>query len=210
MDLGQIQTGIESWLNLTAVDANEDPVIALPVEFLQQPNKVQTKPFVGVRIGTIVKLGHDVKKYTYDDLTDDYIEQMWGVRRMTVRLLFRSFDQRWAYNARQFAEDWRVRTQSTRSINSLGDVGLSLWGSIGELIETDILWSGKLISQVATDVTLGLWGYERTPRTDTGYIKNVNMEWQGQVIDEYGVPIEDESGNPVVVEDVITINVTTE
>jgi hypothetical protein len=36
------------------------------------------------------------------------------------------------------------------------------------------------------------------------------MEWQGQVIDEYGTPIEDESGNPVVVEDVITINVTTE
>jgi hypothetical protein len=210
MDLGQIQTGIESWLNLTAVDANEDPVTALPVEFLQQPNKVQTKPFVGVRIGTIVKLGHDNKTYTHNELTDEYIEQMWGNRRMTLRLLFRSFDQRWNYNARQFAEDWRGRTQKPESIAALGDVGLSLWGSIGELIETDILWSGKLISQVATDVTLGLWGYERTPRTDTGYIKNVNIEGRAPVIDTNVTQVVDQDGEAVVTGDVITINVTTE
>jgi hypothetical protein len=70
--------------------------------------------------------------------------------------------------------------------------------------------SGRLISQVDLTVRFGLCGYQLLPSYDAGYIKSVGMEWQGQVIDEQSTPIEDESGNPVVVEDVITINVTTE
>jgi hypothetical protein len=77
-------------------------------------------------------------------------------------------------------------------------------------VDTDYEYSGRLISQVDLTVVFGLWGYQRSPSYDAGYIKSVNIEGQGQVIDEWSKPVEDEEGNPVIVEDVMTINVTTE
>ena len=206
MDLGQIQTDLTAWLNLTALDASGAP---LPVVDIEEPHKVHTGPSVRVELSTISKAGHDFPQYTYDALSDEYIEQMWGVRKMRVRLTFRSFDQRWAGNARQFAEDWRVNTQATDSIGALGTAGLALQET-GELINNDVLWANRLMSQVETDVTLGLWGYERRTRDDTGYIKNVNIEGQAPVVDEAGDQVYDEDGNPVVAEETLTINVVTE
>jgi hypothetical protein len=164
---------------------------------------------VRVDLATITKQGHDLPQYTYDALTDEYVEQMWGVRRMRVRLTFRSFDQRWGGNAREYAERWRISTQATDSIGALGTAGLAL-RETGELINNDVLWANRLMSQVETDVTFGLWGYERRTRAETGYIKNVNIEGQAPVVDEACDQVYDEAGDPVVAEETITINVVTE
>jgi len=194
MDLGQIQTDLTAWLNITALDENGAP---LPVVYTEEPHKVITKPSVRVRLSSIVKSGHDLPQYTHDESTDDFTEQMWGVRRITVRLTFRSFDQRWAGNARQYAENWRISTQATDSIEALGTAGLALQGT-GELINNDVLWSDRLMSQVETDITFGLWGYENRVRPDMGYIQTVYFEGQNYLLDQYGNPIEDALGNPVV------------
>lgn len=207
MDLGAVQTGIESWLNVTAVDANQAPPVPLPVEFGRQPARVQTKPFVLVYPGPIVKLGHDFPTYVYDYLTDEYVETMYGARRLTLRLSFRSFKQDWGQNARQYAEDWRIRTQKESSINALGNALLSLWGT-GELVDTDYEWSGRLVSQVDTDVTLGLWAYERRASDDVGYIRTVEIEGQSIITDEYGTPLVDGTGKILVAEDVLSITVS--
>jgi len=122
---------------------------------------------------------------------------MWGARRMTIRFSFRSFSQEWDQNSRQFAEDWRIRVQSTRSIKLLGDATLSFQDTT-EQTDLDYQWSGRLVSQSEISANFGLWGYERVPSSDEGYIRNVNIEAQGIVTDEYGVPVYDEDGNPVI------------
>jgi hypothetical protein len=194
MDLGQIQTDLTAWLNVTALDALDAP---LPVIYTEEPHKVYTGPSVRVELATITKQGHDLPQYTHDALTDEYVERMWGVRRMRVRLTFRSFDQRWGGNARRFAESWRINTQATDSIGALGEAGLAL-RETGELINNDVVWGNRLMSQVETDVTFGLWGYESRVRADGGYLQTVHFEGQNYLLDIDGNPIEDALGNPVV------------
>ncbi len=199
MDLGQIQTDLDTWVTTLS---------GLPVEWGRQPSKIYTSAFVLAYPGPIVKIGHDFPTYTHDTLTDQLVERMYGNRRMTLRLSFRSFDQRWGTSARHYAEQFRVKTQSTERSTPL--MGLACLSDTGELVENDYEWSGRMVSQVDMDVTLGLWGYELNPTYDAGYIRHANIEGQGHVIDEMGNPVEDESGDPVIVEEVITINVTTE
>jgi hypothetical protein len=203
MDLGQIQTDLTAWLNVTALDELGAP---LPVVYTEEPHKVYTGPSVRVELATISKAGHDLPQYTYNILTDEYTEQMWGVRRMRVRLTFRAFDQRWGGNARKYAEDWRISTQATDSIGALGTAGLALQET-GELINNDVLFSNRLMSQVETDVTFGLWGYERRTRAETGYVRTVNFEGQNYLLDIDGNPIEDALGNPVIDLDILEFTV---
>jgi hypothetical protein len=208
MDLGVVQTGIESWLNLTAVDVDNGNA-PLPVEFARAPNKIHTKPSVLVHRGPILKKGHDVPKYTYNDVTGEYIQQMWGVREMVVRLQFISYNQQdWEKAARQYAEDWRIRAESDRSIFELGDsAGLALIET-GELVDLDDEWSGHLRSRVAASCRFRLWGYERSASTDQGYIWNVNMEAQNHIVDQWGNPVYDSLQNPVIDLDVRDISVS--
>jgi hypothetical protein len=194
-------------MNIVARDVDND--VALPVEYGRRPKKVHTSPFVLVYLGPIGKVGWDIPRYTFDELTDEYVEQMYGVRRMPVRFSFRAFSQDWGLNARQFAEDFRIRLKKDPSIAALGTTGLALVDST-DLIETDYEYSGRLISQVDLTVVFRLWAFERNATYDAGYIKSVNIEGQSQVIDEWNKPVFDEDGNPVIVEEVMTINVTTE
>jgi hypothetical protein len=208
MDLATIKTGIESWLNITAVDV-DDSDTPLPVQFARAPKVIYTRPHVKVELGPIQTRGWDIPRYTYNALTDEYVEQMRGLRRLPLRVKFVAFDQEWGKNARQYAEDFRVRLRKQSSIEALRDALLAFQEST-DLVDSDATLSGRLVSMVDLTVYLGLCGYERNPSDDVGYIKNVNIEGQGQVIDEMSQPIDDESGNPVVVEDTITINVVTE
>lgn len=209
MDLATIKTGVEAWLNITAVDVNGTVPVALPVEFGRLPKKVHTQPFVLVYLGPIGKLGYDFPRYTFDDLTGQYVEEMRGVRRMPLRLSFRSFDQGWGRNARQYAEDFRIRLKKQQSMEALGAAKLALFDT-GDQVMTDYEYSGRLVSQVDMTVTLGLCAYERLATDDVGYIANVNIEGQSPVVDEACDPIYDELGNPVVSEETIEINVVTE
>lgn len=211
MDLGVVQSGIESWLNLTAVDANQTPPVPLPVEFGRSPSKIHTDPFVLCYRGPILKVGHDVPQYTYDEITDEYIQQMWGVREMVVRFSFRAFNQDWDKAARQYAEDWRIRTESDRSILELGDqTGLAIIET-GELIDLDYEWSGRLVSQVEASTRFRLWGFERQADTDAGYIKSVHIVGQTAVISEQNEQVLDEQGAVVITEDdFMDITVTAE
>jgi hypothetical protein len=207
VDLAAIETGLETWMNIVARDVDNN--VALPVEYGRRPKKVHTSPFVLVYLGPIGKLGWDVPRYFFDELTDEYIEQMYGVRRMPVRFSFRAFSQDWGLNARQFAEDFRIRLKKDAAMAALGAAELALVDST-DLIETDYEYSGRLISQVDLTVVFSLWAFERNATDDVGYIKSVNIEGQSQVIDEWSKPVFDEEGNPVIVEEVMTINVTTE
>ena len=207
MDLGVVQTGIESWLNLTALDLDNGGA-PLPVEFGRAPSKVHTQPFVLVYRGPILKIGHDIPKYTWDEVTDKYIQQMWGVREMVVRFSFRAFNQDWDKAARQYAEDWRIRAESDRSIFELGDSAFLSLIETGELVDLDYEWSGRLVSQVEASCRFRLWGYERSASVDQGYIWNVNMEAQNHIVDQWGNPVYDSFNNPVIDLDVRGISVS--
>lgn len=207
MDLATLSTALESWLNVTAVDVNGTVPVPLPVEFGRIPKKVHTKPFVLVYLGPISQYGIDFPRYTYDELTDEYVEQMRGVRRIPVRFSFRSFDQGWGKNARQYAEDFRIRLTKQSAMEALGDAKLSLQET-SDLVETDYEYSGRLISQVDMTVYFGIAAYERLGTDDAGYIRHVNITQQSIVMDEYGKPITDQQGNPVISEDERTIYVT--
>jgi len=206
VDLATIKTGIEAWLAVTALNI-DDAKSALPVEFARSPKKIHTKPFVKLRLGPIGTNGYDFPRYAYNDLTDEYVEQMRGVRRLPLHVQFIAFSQEWGKNARQFAEDFRARLKKQASMEALGDALLALQ-STSDLIDTDYEMSGRLVSQVDMTVFLGLCGYERSPTDDVGYIRHVNMEAESPVFDEYGVQVYDQDGNPVVEEDTTTISVT--
>jgi len=207
MDLAAIQTGIESWLNITAVDV-DNSLAPLPVEFGRSPSLIHTKPYVLVYRGPIVKIGHDVPRYTFDEVTRQNVEQMWGVREMTVRLRFITYNQTWGKDARQYAEDWRIRAESARSVQELGDTAYLALVETGELVDLDYEWSGRLVSMVQSSIRLRLWGYERSASTDGGYIWTVNTEAQNHIVDQYGNPVYDSNQNPVIDLDVRGISVT--
>lgn len=209
MDLAAVQATVETWLNLTAVDPSQDPPQPLPVYFARQPHRFQLAPQVLVYPGPILKVGHDFPQYVYDETTEENIEQMYGVRKMIVRLSFRTFDQSWGNSARQFAEDWRIRTESTRSVAAMSNGGLAIWGT-GELVETDYEWSGRMVSQVDVDATLGLWGFERNASTDEGYIETIVVEGERVVIDEYGQGVTENDATIITEENAIDFTVTTD
>lgn len=211
MDLAAIKTGVENWLNITAVDLDNNKA-PLPVQWARAPRVIYNRPHVKVSLGPIQTRGWDFPRYTYNELTDEYVEQMRGLRRLPLRIKFVSFsqeleddtDQR---NARQYAEDFRSRLRKQSSIGALRDALLAFQEST-DLVDSDASLSGRLVSMVDLTVYVGLCGYERNPTDDTGYIKIVNMEAEGHVTDEWGVPVYDEDGNPVVHEDTrnITVN----
>ena len=210
MDLGVVQTGIESWLNLTAVDVDNGSV-PLPVEFGRSPSKVHTSPFVLCYRGPILKMGHDIPQYTYDEITDEYIQQMWGVREMVVRFSFRAFNQDWDKAARQYAEDWRIRVESDRSILELSDSAFLAIIETGELVDLDYEWSGRLVSQVEASCRFRLWGYERNASTDAGYIKSVHVVGEQTIITEESDTVTDEQGQPIIGnDDIMDFTVTTD
>jgi hypothetical protein len=125
------------------------------------------------------------------------IEQMRGVRTLPIRFSFRTFNQSWGKNARQFAEDFRNNLQSTESLEALQQTKLTLQRS-SDLVAADYEMSGKLISQVDLTVYFGAAGYQRLPSYDASYIQTVNFEAQNYLLDQYGNPIGDVLGNPVV------------
>ena len=213
MNLAQIQTQLSLWIEGLCEDAQIQsgrPVVPIMVEWGRMPRKIRTGPYVLAYLGPIVGIGHDEPRYDYNDLTEELEEHMTGVRRMTLRLAFNSDDQRLGYSARQYAEDFRILTQSTTGKDTLHSfINLGLWGT-GDLIEADWASSGRMESQVNMDVTLGVRAELMNPGYDGGYIKNVNIEGQSPVVDEACDPVYDELGNPVVAEETITINVVTE
>jgi hypothetical protein len=212
MNLGAIQTSITSWvegLMLQASLAREGETVAAQIEWGRQPMQYHTEPFILAYAGPIVKLGHDEPIYVYNELTDELEEKMIGVRRLMLRLSFRSFDQRLGWSSRQYAEDFRLLTQSSSSIDTLHSAYLGLWDT-GELVDTDYEWSGRLVSQTDMDVTLGVRAELPNLGYSGSYIKNVNIEGYSYLLTEQGNPIEDELGNPVVDEEALTISVTTE
>ena len=204
MDFADLQTNFTTWVEGLATDRDGNPV---DVEWGRQPQQIHTKPFILAYLGTIVPVGHDIKKYEYDDLTDELVETMYGVRRATFRLSFRNFDQRLGYSARYFAERFRSRVQSSVGINTLADP-LGLVGT-GELIETDYEWSGRMVNQVEMDVVLNMWFSIPETLYDGGYIRNANITGESPVIDEYQSPVETDIEEPVIAEETIEIQVRT-
>jgi hypothetical protein len=205
MDLGEIRTDLLTWLAITAVDVDNGGT-ALPVEFGRMPKKVRTSPFVLAYLGPIGKHGWDFPSYVLNEVTGENVEQMRGVRTLPIRLSFRSFSQEWGKNARQFAEDFRNNMHSTESLEALAQTKLTLRSS-SDQVATDYEMSGKLISQVELTVYFGAAGYQRTPAYDAGYVQTVNFEGQNYLLDQYGNPIEDALGNPVIDLDILEFSV---
>lgn len=204
MDLAAIKTGLEAWMAIVARDVDND--VALPVEYGRLPKVVHTTPFVLMYLGPIGKLGWDFHRYDYNQTTDEYFEQMRGVRRLPVRFSFRAFNQEWGLNARQFAEDFRTALQSTAAMEALGAAKLALQSST-DLIETDYEYSGRLVSQVDLTVNFGLCGYTRTPSYDAGYIWRADIYSENYIFDEAGTPVVDENGDYVTDERIGSVQV---
>lgn len=196
MDLAEIAADLETWMATTATDIDNGGT-ALPVEFGRSPNKFRTDPFVRVYLGPIVKHGYDFPRYVLNESNGQFIEQMRGERTLPIRFQFRTFNQSWGKNARQFAEDFRNALQSTESLEALAQTKLTFRSS-SDLIATDYEMSGKLISQVDLTVFFGAAGYQRSASYDASYIQTVNFEAQSYLLDVNGNPIEDLGGNPVV------------
>jgi hypothetical protein len=196
MDLGEIATDLQTWMAITCLDVDGGGA-PLPVEFGRTPNKVHTSAFVRVYLGPIIKHGYDFPRYVLNQSTGAYVEQMRGVRTLPIRFQFRTFNQSWGKNARQFAEDFRNNLQSTESLEALQQTKLTLQRS-SDLVAADYEMSGKLISQVDLTVYFGAAGYQRQASYDAGFIRTVNFEGQNYLLDIHGNPIEDAGGNPVV------------
>lgn len=209
MDFAGLKTTLTTWLNLTAVD-KQDPPQPIPVEFGRSPQKVHTTPFVLCYLGASAPLGRKALPiYTYDDVTDENTEELHRLLRVPVRLSFRAFSQEWGENAREYAEIFRTNTTSEAAINALGSARVGLWGTEG-LVDTDYVFSGRLVSQCDTTVVMGFRYHPENQSRDAGYIKTVNMELEQTITDEYGNPVVDETGLPVVGEGTTAFSVTSD
>ena len=196
MDLGEIATDLQTWMTITCVDVDAGGS-ALPVEFGRMPNKVHTSAFVRVYLGPILKHGYDFPRYVLNESNGQFIEQMRGERTLPIRFQFRTFNQEWGKNARQYAEDFRNNLQSSASLQALEQTKLTLQRS-SDLVAADYEMSGKLISQVDLTVYFGAAGYQRQASYDAGFIRTVNFEGQNYLLDVDGNPIRDGAGNPIV------------
>ena len=204
MDFSDLETNLTLWVGSLATDRSGT---VLPVEWGRQPMKVRTSPYIRAFIGAIVPLGIDWPEYEYDELTDEIVESMHGARRVTLRVDFINFDQRLGRGAPYYAERFRGRTRSTFSKNMLRDYKISLWDT-GASTEIPDTWSGRMLSHVSLDVTLGINFYIDDPDFTGEYINTVEMEQVSGVTDEYGKQVYTEIGEPVIEEDSRFITVT--
>ena len=118
---------------------------------------------------------------------------------MTLRLSFRSFDQRLGGSSRQLAETFRIALHGQSSWDDLNTANLA-YIDTGELVDSDYVWSGRRVSQTDMDVVFGLRAFTTDANHDGSYIKFVNIDTQEYVVDEDAVVVADVSGDFVVVD----------
>ena len=189
VDFTTLQTNLTAWVELLS---------SLEVEWGRQPQKIHAGPFILAYAGEITSLGHDERIYTFDSQTDQQVETMIGVRRFPLRLSFRSpSDQRLGGSSRQYAEEFRLMSQSTNSIEFLqtNDIGLV---DIGPLIDTDYTWSGRRVSQVDVTVNLALRLNSANTIYSGDYINTVNITPQRVIITNDNDFVVDQNGDYVV------------
>ena len=190
MDLNAKQTALTAWI---------ESYSGLQCEWGRLPQQAHPGPFVLAYLGAITKSGHDERIQTYDFDTDTTSVQVVGVRRMVLRLSFRSFDQRLGNSGRAYAEEFRVALHAQASLDDLKAADLAYIDS-GELVDSDYVWSGRRVSQTDMDVVLGLRAFTTDANHDGSYIKYVNIDTQEYVVDEDDVVVADVSGDYVVVD----------
>lgn len=190
MDLSAIETVLTSWVETYS---------GVECEWGRQPQQAHPGAFVLAYLGAITKHGHDERIQVYDFDTDTTSVTVVGVRRLVLRLSFRAFDQRLGGSARQYAEDFRVGLHAQSSWDQLRDAELSYIDS-GELVDTDYIWSNRMVSQTDMDVVLGLRASTADALHDGSYIKYVNIDTQEYVVDEDDDVVVDVSGDFVTVD----------
>lgn len=198
MDLDALQTNITAWVETYA---------GIPCEWGRMPQNMIIGPYVLAYLGPITKLGHDERIQTYDFDTDATEVTVTGVRRLTLRLSFRTNDQRLGSSARQEAETFRVALHAQSSFDTLNDANLALVDT-GELVENDFEWSGRTVSQTDLEVIFNLRAQTPDPNHDGSYIKSVAVSSQQIVVDEDNTPVVDENGDLVVTEDADGFTIT--
>jgi hypothetical protein len=190
MDLASVYTALTTWIETYS---------SLQCEWGRMPSKIRTTPFVLAYIGAITKQGHDEHVFEYDFDTDSTTETVLGCRQLILRLSFRSDDQRLGYSARQYAETFRVALHATTAMDFLSENYLAFVDS-GELVETDYVFSGRMMSQVDMDVTLALRAEFVNDNHDGSYIRYVNIDTQEYVVDEDEVPVDNVADEYVTVD----------
>lgn len=190
MDLGAVQTTLTSWIETYS---------GVEVEWGRLPQVIHPSAFVLAYLGAITKAGHDERIQVYDFDSDSTSVTVVGVRRMVVRLSFRSFDQRLGGSARQFAENFRVALHSQTSWDTLRDAELS-YIDTGELVDSDYIWSGRMVSQTDMDLILGIRASTADTEHDGSYIKFVNIDTQEYVVTEDDEVVVDVSGDFITVD----------
>lgn len=190
MNLGSMQTALTSWVEKYA---------GVPCEWGRLPQEVHLGASVLAYLGPITKLGHDERVQTYNAGDDTTSVRVVGVRRVPVRLSFRSIDQRLGGSARQYAERLRAEMHETSSFADLRDADLSLVDST-ELVESDYEWSNRMVSQVDMTIYFGARASFTDPNHDGSYIGTVNYNSAPYIVDEYGVPVNSETGETLVPE----------
>lgn len=166
-DLNIVQTAITDWIEAAS---------SLEVEWGKQPQQVHMGAFILAYAGAMTKQGHDERISTYDGAGPDTTSvRVVGVRQLPLRLSFRSFDQRLGGSARQYAEEFRTLIHSDTNIITLATAEIALVDT-GELVESDYIWSKRVVSQVDLTVTLALRADFADPLHDGSYIGTVNYE----------------------------------
>jgi hypothetical protein len=190
MDLAAIETALTAWV---------EEYSGIPCEWGRQSQKAHAEPYVLAYLGAITKAGHDERIQTYDFDTDSTSVVVVGVRRLVLRLSFRAFSQSLGASARQYAETLRVALHSQSAMDDLRDADLAYIDS-DELVDSDYIWSGRMVSQTDMDIAFGLRAYTTDANHDGSYIKYVNIDTQEYVVDEDEAVVEDESGDYVTVD----------
>ena len=183
MDLAALQTFLTSWVETAS---------GLEVEWGRLPQKAHDGPFALAYMGAISKVGHDERIQTYDSGSDSTTVQVIGVRELPFRLSFRSFDQNLGGSARQYAEQWRARAHSQESLDNLATAGVALVDT-DPLFETDYTWSNRTVSQVDTTANLAIRASFADDLHDGSFIDDVNIDTQPYIVDEFGIPVLDET-----------------
>jgi hypothetical protein len=200
VNLGQLKTDVTTWLNAIAFDVLGQP---LPVEFGRMPRTIITKPYIVVYLAAVVPIGHDQPKWRENAITGALEEVMLGIRRVTLRLQFIAFNQEWGQDGAQYAEQFRGLVQSTTSKNTIHNfLNVGNWGT-GPLTNIDFEWSGRMVSRVEMDVTLGVVSEVMNTDYDGSYIKSVNVVGEQTIITEQSDTVVDEQGETVIGEDSI-------
>lgn len=198
MDLATLQTNLTTWVETYA---------GVPCEWGKLPQKIHNSPFALVYLGEISKAGHDERIQTYDEATDTTSVRVVGVRRLTLQVSFRAFNQNLGSSARQYAETFRAAMHSQSSFDDLNAANVALIDTAG-LIDSDYTWSGRTVSQCDMSVYFALRASTADPNHDGSYIKNVNVYSASYIVGEDGQPVLDEEGNPISTESTLAVEVT--